>query len=73
MDQALTEMRTLGLPIHVTELDVNSTLSGQRNTGADVAANAAAAQGGLVADADAKLAGHICRLVPSFREASRGN
>jgi GH35 family endo-1,4-beta-xylanase len=24
MDQALTELATLGLPIHITELDVNS-------------------------------------------------
>jgi endo-1,4-beta-xylanase len=56
MDQALTEMETLSLPIHITELDVNSAQGGQRNTGADVANNAATTQGGLVDDANRKLA-----------------
>lgn len=56
MDQALTEMATLGLPIHITELDVNSAEGGQRNTGADIAANDAATQGGLIDDANRKLA-----------------
>src|SRR5512137_2475273 len=32
MDQALTDMETLGLPIHITELDVNSAQGGQRST-----------------------------------------
>ena len=36
-DQALTEMETLGLPIHITELDVNSAQGGQRSNSADVA------------------------------------
>lgn len=56
MDEALAEMATLGLPIHITELDVNSAQGGQRGTGADVAANAATTQGGLVEDADRRLA-----------------
>jgi endo-1,4-beta-xylanase len=56
MDQALTELATLGLPIHITELDVNSAAAGQRATGADISANASATQGGLVSDADKKLA-----------------
>jgi len=56
MDQALTEMEMLGLPIHVTELDVNSARRGQRNTRADIADNAAATQGGLVNEADQRLA-----------------
>jgi endo-1,4-beta-xylanase len=56
MDQALTEMATLGLPIHVTELDINSAQGGQQSTGADIAANAAATQGGLVDEADRRLA-----------------
>ena len=55
MDQSLAEIKTLGLPIHITELDVNSAASGQRNTGADIGANAAATEGGLVAEADKKL------------------
>lgn len=56
MDRALTEIATLGLPIHVTELDINSAQGGQRTTGADIGANAATTQGGLVGDADRKLA-----------------
>lgn len=56
MDQALAEMKVLGLPIHITELDINSAQGGQQTTGADVAANAATTQGGLVSDADRKLA-----------------
>ncbi len=56
MDQALAEMATLGLPIHITELDVNSAQGGQRGFGANVADNAATTQGGLVADVDTKLA-----------------
>ena len=55
-DQALTELETLGLPIHITELDVNGAQGGQRSTRADVATNAATTQGGLVDDADQRLA-----------------
>src|SRR6185436_13387185 len=36
MDQTLTEIATLGLPIHITELDVNSEAGGQRGFGADI-------------------------------------
>src|SRR5213595_1582491 len=56
MDQALTEIAALGLPIHITELDVNSATGGQRGFGAAISANASAIQGGLVSDADRKLA-----------------
>src|SRR5262249_10323812 len=56
MNEALTEIATLGLPIHITELDVNTATTGQRNTGADISANASATQGGLVDDASQKLA-----------------
>ena len=47
MDQSLSELKSLGLPIHITELDVNSAAGGQRNTEADIGANAAATEGGL--------------------------
>jgi endo-1,4-beta-xylanase len=56
MDEALTEMATLGLPIHVTELDINTARGGQRNPGGDIAGAAAAAQGGAVDDASERLA-----------------
>lgn len=66
MDQALTEMATLGLPIHITELDVNSATGGQRGTGADLAANDATTQGGLVDDANQKLADAYAGLFRAF-------
>lgn len=56
IDRSLTEMTKLGLPIHITELDINSAQGGQRSTDAEVADNAAATQGGLVAEADRRLA-----------------
>ena len=36
-DKVLTDLETLGLPIHITDLDVNSAQGGQRNNGADIA------------------------------------
>ncbi len=65
-DQALTEMEALGLPIHITELDVNSAQGGQRNTGADVANNAATTQGGLVDQANQRLADEYAALFRAF-------
>jgi len=55
MDQSLAEIKTLGLPIHITELDVNGAVGGQRGTGAEIGANTSATEGGLVAEADKKL------------------
>ena len=66
MDQALTEIATLGLPIHITELDVNSAAGGQRGFGADVANNAATTQGGLVNDADKKLSDAYAGIFRAF-------
>jgi len=66
MDQALTEIATLGLPIHITELDVNSAAGGQRGFGADIANNAATTQGGLVSDADKKLADAYAGIFRAF-------
>ena len=65
-DKVLTELETLGLPIHITELDVNSAQGGQRSNSGDVAANAATTQGGLVSDADKKLADAYAGLFRAF-------
>jgi endo-1,4-beta-xylanase len=65
-DLALTEMETLGLPIHITEFDVNSAQGGQRNTGADIANNAATTQGGLIDDANRRLADAYANLFRAF-------
>jgi endo-1,4-beta-xylanase len=66
MDQALSEIATLGLSIHITELDVNSAAGGQRGFGADIANNAATTQGGLVSDADKKLADAYAGIFRAF-------
>src|SRR5688572_2029397 len=66
MDQALTEMESLGLPIHITELDVNSATGGQRGFGADIANNTASTEGGLVSDADKKLADAYAGIFRAF-------
>lgn len=66
MDLALTEMAALGLPIHITELDVNSAAGGQRGFGANVTDNAATTQGGLVSDADKKLADAYAGIFRAF-------
>jgi endo-1,4-beta-xylanase len=65
-DAALTELEQLGLPIHITELDVNSAQGGQRDTSADVANNAATTQGGLVDDANRRLANEYAALFRAF-------
>ncbi len=66
MDRALAEMATLGLPIHITELDVNSAQGGQRSTSADVSANAATTQGGLVSEADRRQAEAYAGIFRAF-------
>jgi endo-1,4-beta-xylanase len=66
MDQTLTEIATLGLPIHITELDLNSAAGGQRGFGADIANNGATTQGGLVADAETKLTDAYARIFRAF-------
>jgi endo-1,4-beta-xylanase len=65
-DRTLTELESLGLPIHITELDVNGAEAGQRNNGADVANNAATTQGGLVANTDQRLADQYASLFRAF-------
>jgi endo-1,4-beta-xylanase len=49
-DSALAEIATLGLPIHITELDVNAAQGGQRSQSADITQNAEAT-GGISPDA----------------------
>jgi endo-1,4-beta-xylanase len=66
MDLALTEMASLGLPIHVTELDVNAAQGGQRTTGADISNNAATTQGGVVDGANQRLADQYASIFKAF-------
>ena len=66
MDQTLTGIAALGLPIHITELDVNGAVGGQRGTGADIAGNAAATEGGVVDEADKKLTAAYTGIFRAF-------
>ena len=66
MAKPLAEIATLGLPIHITELDVHSAQGGQRGFGADIASNAATTQGGLVSDADRKQAEAYAGIFRAF-------
>jgi endo-1,4-beta-xylanase len=66
MDEALTDMESLGLPIHITELDVNSAQGGQRSTSADTSNNDTTTQGGLAEDANRKLADAYAGLFRAF-------
>jgi endo-1,4-beta-xylanase len=52
IDEELTDLETIGLPIHVTELDMNVSMRGQRNTGANVADNASVTGGPVISEAD---------------------
>ncbi|HEX5399879.1 MAG TPA: endo-1,4-beta-xylanase [Verrucomicrobiae bacterium] len=65
-DQMLTDLDQLGLPIHITELDVNNSQGGQRNTSADVATMATVAGSSLVSNADKRLADEYSALFRAF-------
>jgi endo-1,4-beta-xylanase len=65
-DQALTDIASLGLPIHITEMDVNASAGGQRSQSADVADNAQAAGGGTVNAADEKSVEQYASLFRMF-------
>jgi endo-1,4-beta-xylanase len=65
-DAALTDIAKLGLPIHITEMDVNASEGGQRNQGADVSQNAQAGGGGIVSASNQKLADQYACLFRVF-------
>ena len=52
MDQTLTDLESIGLPIYITELDMNAARGGQRNTNANIEGAAGRTEGGLISDAD---------------------
>jgi endo-1,4-beta-xylanase len=65
-DAALTDIAKLGLPIHITEMDVNASEGGQRNQSADVSQNAQAGGGGVVSASNQKLADQYASLFRVF-------
>ena len=66
LDAALTDFAGLGIPISITELDVNAAQGGQRNLSADVSQNAQAAVGGVADAANQKLADQYASLFRVF-------
>ena len=66
LDTSLTEFAELGIPISITELDVDSSIRGQRNQSAEVSQNAQSGGGGVVDDANQKLADQYGSLFRVF-------
>jgi endo-1,4-beta-xylanase len=66
LDSALTAFAELGIPISITELDVNAAQGGQRSQSADVSQNAQAAAGGVVDAANQKLSEQYASLFRVF-------
>jgi endo-1,4-beta-xylanase len=71
LDQALTAFAALGLPISITELDVNAARDGQRVQDAEVSHNAQATDGGLVDDVNQQLAERYASLFRVFLKHRR--
>lgn len=72
MDETLRDLKTIGLPIHITELDVNTAVRGQANTAGDVAGSAQRTEGGVVAEADrrqAEVYADLFRAIMKHRDA----
>jgi endo-1,4-beta-xylanase len=66
LDAALTEFAELGIPISITELDVDSSMRGQRNQSAEVSQNAQAGGEGMADAANQKLADQYGSLFRVF-------
>jgi endo-1,4-beta-xylanase len=66
LNTALTAFAQLGIPISITELDVNAARGGQRNQSADVSQNARPDSGGVVDDAQQKLTDQYASLFRVF-------
>lgn len=66
LDTALTAFAQLGIPLSITELDVNAAQSGQRSQSAEVAQNAQGDRGGVADDANQKLADQYASLFRVF-------
>lgn len=70
-DAALTDIAKLGLPIHITELDVNGSQRGQQNQSADVAETAQMNSGGnqpVVESVSEKMTKQYSDLFQIFRK-----
>ncbi len=66
IDEELTDLETLGLPIHITELDVNVSQRGQRSNSADISDNYSVTGGAVVETADQQQADQYANLFKAF-------
>ena len=66
LDSALTAFAQLGIPVSITELDVNASQRGQRSQSADVSQNTQAGGGDVVDAANQKLADQYASLFRVF-------
>jgi endo-1,4-beta-xylanase len=66
LDTALSEFAELGIPISITELDVDSSMRGQRNQSAEVSQNVQSGGGGVVDAANQKLADQYGNIFSVF-------
>jgi endo-1,4-beta-xylanase len=72
MDETLADLKSIGLPVHITELDVNTAARGQANTSADVAGSGQRTEGGVVSEADRRQAeayAGLFRAIMKHRDA----
>ena len=65
-DEALTDIAKLGLPIHITELDVNASAAGQRTRSADITENTGASGGPAADSTQDQLARQYGNLFAAF-------
>ena len=56
MDETLADLASIGLPVHITELDMNVARRGQDSTSADIANSASRTGGGEVDEAEQRQA-----------------
>ncbi len=72
MDQTLADLASIGLPVHITELDVNAARRGQRTTDADIASSSTRTEGGIMNEADrlqAEAYANLFRAVLKHKQA----
>lgn len=72
MDETFADLASLGLPIHVTELDVNVAERGQDNTNADIEGAGQRTEGGIAVDAEerqAEVYGNLFRAIMNHRDS----
>jgi endo-1,4-beta-xylanase len=71
-DQELTELEAIGLPIHVTELDISASGDSQRSASGDIATSGTRMQSGMASEADqrqSKAYGDLFRALVKHKKS----